>query len=65
MKKINEKLMDIDLFVDIKLKTDFIGFHITKTNILEKVTVLIKSHSQWVVHNHTCDLQSGLLNTQT
>ena len=46
MKKINEKLTDIDLFVDIESKTDFRSQKSVLGRKYLKVSVLIKSHSQ-------------------
>ena len=65
MKGIDEKLTVIGLVVDIWSKLDFIEIHTSKINISAESTIPLKSHPQWEVHNHTCDLQSGLLNTQT
>ena len=46
MKKINEKLIDIDLFVDIESKTDFRSQKSVFGRKYLKVSGLIKSHSQ-------------------
>ena len=45
-KKINEKLIDIDLFVDIESKTDFRSQKSVLGRKYLKVSVPIKSHSQ-------------------
>ena len=65
MKKIDEKLTVVGLVIDTWSKLDFIEIYTSKINILTKVSVSLKSHHQCETHNHTCDLQSGLLNTQT
>ena len=46
MKKINEKLIDIDLFVDIELKTDFRSQRSVLGRKYLKVSLPIKSQSQ-------------------
>ena len=46
MKKINEKLIDIDLFVDIELKIDFRSQKSILGRKYLKVSLPIKSHPQ-------------------
>ena len=65
MKKIDEKLTVVGLVIDAWSKLDFIEIYTSKINISGKSGIPIKCAPQWSVHNHTCDLQSGLLNTQT
>lgn len=65
MMKINEKLMDIDLFVDIESKTDFRPQNSLFEAKMIKVSVPLKSHSQWYVSNHMCDLKNGFLDTHS
>ena len=46
MKKINEKLIDIDLFVDIESKIDFRSQKIIFWGKCLKISLHIKSHSR-------------------
>jgi hypothetical protein len=46
MKRINEKLIDIDLFVDIESKTDFGPENHDLEGKSLKISPLIKSHPQ-------------------
>ena len=48
MKKINEKLIDIDLFVDIELKTDFRSQKSVLGRKYLKVSLPIKSQPQYI-----------------
>ena len=63
MMKINEKLMDIDLFVDIESKTDFRSRNTSFGAKSVKSAIPIKCRPQWYVCNHMCDLKNGFLNT--
>ena len=47
MTKIDEKLTVLGLVVDIWSKLDFIEIHAAKINISVKVSVPLKSHSQY------------------
>ena len=65
MKKINEKMMIVGLFVDIESKTNFIEFRTPKTILLVKVSVPIKYQSQYSTYDTTVDLntqRSNILN---
>ena len=64
MKKINEKLIYIDLFVDIELKTDFRSQKSVLGRKCVKSSPLLKSHPQWKVCNHMGDLQNVFLDSQ-
>ena len=55
-KRINEKLINIDLIVDVESKSDFGPENRDFERKYLKVSIPIKSHPQWTVRNHMGDL---------
>ena len=48
MKTIDEKLVIIDLIIDVESKINFIGFRSPKIMFLVNVSVLVKSNRQYL-----------------